>query len=551
MNVLLQDYAKSQAELRPEATAVVLGTYRMSYGELEQSSNRIAHLLAETGCKPGARVCLFVPKSPAAIVAMMATLKAGCIYVPIDITSPAARVEQIVRATKPHAVFVDVTATRLVDGVISLGAFQPDTIFISLSGDHQAGRNFDASLSARDWLEMSPSVLPGRRSSSEAAHILFTSGSTGVPKGVVLTHDNVVHFVEWARGYFGIRPSDRMSGHAPLYFDLSTFDVYGTFAVGAELHLVSPSKSMLPHVLADFIRGSELTQWFSVPSVLTFLATFDAVRDFPSLRRVVWCGDVLPIAILRYWMERVSHAVYTNLYGPTEATIASSYYTVTQPLENMLNSIPIGTACSGEELLVLDERLEPTSPGEIGDLYISGVGLSPGYWRDEERTNAVFLPHPRPRDHMTRIYRTGDLAKADEKGIVYFLGRRDSQIKHRGYRVELGEVEAALSSLDHIAECAVVGIGVDGLEGTAICCAYTLMPGTQIEIPDLKEALRIVLPVYMLPTRWLELAILPTNANEKIDRPRLRELFRERESEASPTHDATVAEVPARTPACG
>ena len=369
----------------------------------------------------------------------------------------------------------------------------------------------------------------------DPAHILFTSGSTGTPKGVVIPHRNVIHFVEWATRYFGTAPTDRISGHPPLHFDLSTFDVFGAFAAGAELHLVPPEINLLPNALAEFIRTSELTQWFSVPSLLSYLAKFDVVQfnDFPTLRRLLWCGEVIPTPALRYWMARLPHVTFTNLYGPTETTIASSYYRVPRCPEDDRASIPIGTPCDGEELLVLSETLQPVPPGEVGELYIRGVGLSPGYWRDPERTRAAFLPNPFASDPADRIYRTGDLAKIEDDGLVYFLGRADSQIKSRGYRIELGEIETALNALRYLRECAVVAIPTEGFEGTAICCAYVPHPGVPITPAALRSELSKVLPGPMLPSRWMAFEWLPRNANGKYDRRQLQEAFADNETVAA------------------
>jgi non-ribosomal peptide synthetase component F len=334
----------------------------------------------------------------------------------------------------------------------------------------------------------------------------------------------VVAFVEWAVDYFGTKPTDRVSGHPPLHFDLSTFDIYATFLAGAQLHLVPASANLVPHKLAELIRTAELTQWFAVPSTFTFMAKFGVVKDFPSLERVLWCGEVLPTPILLEWMRAVPHARFTNLYGPTEATIASSYYTMPGPPASETDPIPIGVPCAGEELLVLDGQLQPVPSGEIGDLFIAGVGLSPGYWRDEEKTSAAFLSDPRT-DGDARIYRTGDLARIGEDGLVHFLGRADSQIKHRGYRIELGEIETALTALEELNEVAVVGVDTGGFEGTSICCAYAPKAGADVEPAQLGAELRKVIPPYMLPGRWLSLEVLPKNVNGKIDRRGLRELF--------------------------
>jgi acyl-coenzyme A synthetase/AMP-(fatty) acid ligase len=260
---------------------------------------------------------------------------------------------------------------------------------------------------------------------------------------------------------------------------------------------------------------------------MTLMTKFDVIGagSLPDLRRVLWCGEVLPTPTLMYWMDRVRQATFTNLYGPTEATIASSYYTVPQPPADPGETIPIGRPCSGEELLVLDDRLEPVPPGQVGDLFIGGVGLSPGYWRDDEKTRQAFVGDP--RDPALRLYRTGDLARLGDDGLVYFVGRRDSQIKSRGHRIELGEIEAALGALKLLDEYAVVGVATDGFEGTAICCAYVPRAESEAEPAVLKRELRRLVPAYMLPSRWRRFERLPKNANGKIDRPRLRELFEE------------------------
>ena len=294
------------------------------------------------------------------------------------------------------------------------------------------------------------------------------NSSTGAPKGIIITHRNVVGFVEWAVGYFGIASNDRNSGHPPLHFDLSTFDIYATLMTGGELHMVPTELNLLPQKLAAFIRDSKLTQWFSVPSALTFMAKYNVVQqdDFPELKRILWCGEVLPTPTLVHWMKRLPHATFTNLYGPTEATIASSYYTVPAIPENEREPIPIGTACGGESLYVLDEQLRPVKSGEVGDLYIQGVGLSPGYWKDPEKTNGAFLSNPLGSVPGDRLYKTGDLATQGDDGLIQFLGRTDSQIKSRGHRIELGEIEAALNALPNLRESAVVAINTERFRGS-------------------------------------------------------------------------------------
>jgi amino acid adenylation domain-containing protein len=518
----LHEIVSRQALERPDATALVLNEERMSYAELDATSNRLARALIEAGCTRGDRIALALPKAPSTIAAMIATLKAGCAYVPIDVGSPAPRIAHVLRSAEPRVIFATPATAGLLAALVELGAIGEDVTIASFDEPVDVGRpTIDGPRVAR----LSSDGVPAAGHADDIAHLLFTSGSTGVPKGVAITHGNVLAFVEWAVAYFGIQPGDRVSGHPPLHFDLSTFDIYGSLLAGAELHLVPAALSAVPHRLADFIRRSELTQWFSVPTAMTHMAKLDTIRegDFPRLERVLWCGEVLPVPTLVHWMTRLPHATFTNLYGPTEATIASSYYTVPATPASETEPIPIGAPCAGESLHVLDGDLQPCPPGELGDVYIGGVGLSPGYWRDEERTAAAFRDVPLEGEPV-RLYRTGDLGRVGDDGLVYYLGRSDSQVKSRGYRIELGEIEVAIDALGVLREAAVVGVELDALDGVSICCAY--VPGNgEVDEKALVGRLRTSLPSYMIPSRWLALPGLPQNANGKIDRPRLRELF--------------------------
>ncbi len=537
MTSLLQQWVMQQAERRPEATALMMAGDRLTYGQLDALSNQLARTLRAAGCERGDRVCFLLPKSPLAIVTMLGILKADCSYIPVDPSSPARRAAKIVQSGAPRVILAGSRTAQLLDELLADASLRVATAVGWLEAGHAGadGEHVSPAFSLEDVRRAPSGPVNCRNTSADAAHILFTSGSTGTPKGVVITHDSVIHFVEWARRYFGIGPTDRLSGHPPLHFDLSTFDVFGTFAAGAQLHLVPPDLNLLPTALAQFIRAAELTQWFSVPSLLSYLAKFDVVKvnDFPTLRRLLWCGEVFPTPALRYWMTRLPHVTFTNLYGPTETTIASSYHTVPRCPEDDRAAIPIGSPCAGEELLVLNERLERVPPGEVGDLYIRGVGLSPGYWRDPEKTRAAFLSSPFASAPADRIYRTGDLARIGDDGLVYFLGRVDSQIKSRGYRIELGEIETALSALTCLRECAVVAVSTDDFAGTAICCAYVPSPGGAVTPGELRNALGKVLPAGMLPSRWMAFDRLPRNANGKVDRRQLQEAFSKHETLAA------------------
>ena len=283
----------------------------------------------------------------------------------------------------------------------------------------------------------------------------------------------------------------------------------------------------MPHEVATFIQERQLTLWFSVPSQMAYVARFDALagKDLTSLRHVVWCGDVLPTPSLLYWKHRLPGVTFTNRYGPTEATVASSYYTVPDDFDDPTASIPIGTACEGEELLVLDEQLARVPDGDTGDIHIRGVGLSPGYWRDPERTAAAFPQEPHATGGAGRLYRTGDRGRRGPDGLVHFLGRADFQIKASGYRIEPAEVENAILRIGEIAACTVVSVKVDDFSGSGVGCAYVLANGTPLRVGEIKKRLADKLPPYMVPTRWLVLDELPVDSRGKIDRVQARVLL--------------------------
>ena len=522
MTTLLHTAMSAHAQARPASTALVHGHERLTYGELERASNQLAATLRTQGCRKGDRVCMLMPKSITAIVAMFGILKADCAYVPLDPSSPASRLARVIALAECRLLLcAGHVSSTLTDLAVSV-----PSVAVGWLGEGPAPDvPLPMAFTLADCHTHTGDTLDYRNTSSDPAYVMFTSGSTGVPKGVVVTHDNVAHFLKWALPYFGTHPDDHISAHPPLHFDLSVFDIFGTLSAGATLHLVPPELNLFPHKVTEFIRRAELTQWFSVPSLLNYMAKFDVLEhgDFPSLRRILWCGEVFPTSGLIYWMQRLPHVTFTNLYGPTETTIASSYYTVPSCPERVDTEIPIGRPCGGEDLLVLDGMLHPVPPGGVGDLYIRGAGLSPGYWKEPEKTAAAFVADPeRPAE---RLYKTGDLARKDAEGLVYFHGRSDTQIKSRGYRIELGDIEAALDAIPLLREAAVVALPTEGFEGMAICCAYVAQPGHDVDPVRLRKDLSKTLPAYMLPACWEAMERLPRNASGKVDRPSLKDHF--------------------------
>jgi len=523
MTRYLQDLLTEQAERSPGTIAIQLNDETLSYGELDAWSTRLAHALRRHGCTEGDRICTLMPKSPRAIATLLGIYKAGCIFVPLDWESPASRLCSIVADSDPTMILAAGPVSGLLNELLTLPGCRHSIALALLDEDlvDQISPDLNSAFTLQDVknCSMDPIEL---LSPPDVAHILFTSGSTGAPKGVMVTHQSVLAFIDWAVKYFNIDNTDRVSGHSPLHFDLSIFDIFGAFAAGAELHLTPDNFKIRPDLLVAWIRDQRLTQWFSVPAAFTYVAKFDALKavKLPALKRIIWCGEVLPVPSLVYWMQHVPQASFTNLYGPTETTIASSYYKVLECPTDQITEIPIGRACDGETLRVLNKDMQPCRIGEIGDIYIAGVGLSSGYWKNEEASRQAFIIDPANGE---RCYRTGDLGRLGPDHEVYFVGRTDTQVKSRGFRIELGEIEAALNAIDILRESAIVALTSSNFDGVTLCCSYVARGNNPLSPVVLRAALSRALPWYMIPSRWQQHDTLPRNGSGKIDRPQLKE----------------------------
>jgi amino acid adenylation domain-containing protein len=520
VTAFVDDYLAASAERHPERTAVVDGDRSVTYAELHERSGRLSSLLREHGVRRGDRVGLYLDKSLEAVVGIYAILRVGATYVPLDPAAPPHRLAGIAANADLRLLITGREKADLWGELLEHGA-PVETLVALNASDHDVSDPGITLLTgdALDTQEADPPAAEGREP-SDLAYILYTSGSTGVPKGVMLSHANAISFVDWAAAEFEVRETDVLSSHAPLHFDLSVLDLYVAAKAGAALALVPGQLSLFPSELARWIRDTGITVWYSVPSILTLLVLRGKLQEtqLPQLRTILFAGEVFPTKYLHALMQLVPHVRFANLFGPTETNVCTWYevprWTGEPPL-----SIPIGKPACGDETFAVLEDGSIAPEGEVGELYVRGPSVMQGYWADPERTEATLLPDWRgdgretPAGHNT--YRTGDLVRLDENGDWIFLGRRDSQIKSRGYRIELGDIEAALGLHPSVVECAVVPIPDEVV--TNRIKAYVVVRD-DVGQDDLVAFVCERLPRYMAPELFEFRDELPRSSTGKVDR---------------------------------
>ena len=460
----LYTHVRHHARYRASATAVVGPDATLTYAEVDSLAARYAGSLIAAGVTKGDRVVLRMPKTARAVVLMQAVLRAGAIYVPIDPLTPESRVDRILRDCRP-----------------ALAVTEADSL-----------------------PDAPPLPEPVPVDPDDPAYILYTSGSTGEPKGVCLSHGNAEAFIRWVVETIRPSPSDRFANHAPFHFDLSVLDLYTAFHAGASVHLIPEPAGFDAPTLNRFLRSHAITIWYSVPSVLCLMmadATFPSPCEVP-LRVVFFAGENFPIRQLRQLRTAWNNVRFLNLYGPTETNVCTSYEVVDIEPDRGI-PVPIGAACSGDRVWAETASGGMAREGEEGELIVDGPTVMLGYW-------GARTPRVAP-------YRTGDWVRRLDAENFQFLGRIDNMVKVRGYRIELGAIEAALSLDPRIEQVAVLVEG-GGLDAKIV--AYVAGP----ECPGLLEVKRICaarLPRYMIVDRVRAIASLPLNRNGKVDRNRL------------------------------
>lgn len=514
MEYLVHQLLERAAQRSPGATAVVAGPQSITYGELDRRASQVAHFLRSHGITRGDRVALYLEKSIESVIAVYGIMKSGACYVPLDPHAPTMRlayilnncsVDWIVTSSAKRAQWPEVRRGPTGDrALLVLDDWSGDTI--------KEDRVYTA-----ESLDIEPGTPPEvALVDSDLAYILYTSGSTGNPKGVMLSHRNALAFVNWAAETFGISPDDRLSSHAPLHFDLSVFDLFAAAAGGAAVVVVPSQASLFPPELVRFIARERITIWYSVPSILSMLALRGGIMygSLSELRLVLFAGEVFPTKYLRQLVALLPQARFANLYGPTETNVCTWYEVAIIPSDDA-EPIPIGRAIANDEVFAVTDEGAPAKQGEVGELHVRGGTVMRGYWNDPDRTAKGLVPDPRGGVVVDRVYRTGDLVILDEHGDYHYIGRRDAQVKVRGYRIELGDVENALNSHPAVQECAVVAVP-DELVTNRLRAFVVAEPAVPGEVLISHCASRT--PKYMIPESIEFRDKLPRTSTGKIDR---------------------------------
>jgi amino acid adenylation domain-containing protein len=528
MAYLLQQLLTDAAARQPRRPAVAAGGCTLTYQELDRLSNKVARALLRLGVAPGDRVGILATKSAASVIGVYGALKAGGCYVPLDPKAPPERLGYVVGDSGTAVLLADeariAEAAALVSvtpGLRAMEVASPAGAIDRTEPPSPAGEPtpfLEWGAVASEPGDPLPEPLAIE---SDLAYILYTSGSTGTPKGVMISHRNSLTFVEWAAAAAGLSAEDRVCSPAPLHFDLSVFDIFATCRAAACLAVIPEGGATFPVSIAKWLESEQISVWYSVPSVLTLLACFGNLPQFDlsRLRTVIFAGEVFPPKYLARLRDELPHPRYLNWYGPTETNVCTAFEVPPGRMDD--GPVPIGMPCANTEVFaVTDQGRRVSQPGEEGELYVRGPSLMQGYWGLPAKTREVLLQNPFRAAYDDRVYRTGDLVTLDPAGNYFYLGRRDAMVKIRGYRVELGEVEAALYRHPAITEAAVLPV-VDELLGSRLRAVISADHAANLTRETVLDLCRQSLPSYMVPDVVEFRAALPRTSTGKVDRPSL------------------------------
>lgn len=519
--------------------AVRCGDRSISYGDLEHLSNQLCYSLIKVGVSYRDRVGIYLDKSIESIIAIFGILKAGAAYVPLDTGAPTDRIAKITNDCMPTAI---ISSSSKIANLLDKIPFSCAVVIV----DDKDVDDVDVEQKLADrrivkWSDVlgCSVVHTANIIEEDLAYILYTSGSTGMPKGVMISHRASIVFVNWSYYEFKLLPGEVIANHAPLHFDLSIFDIFTTIKSGGTILLIPSTISLFPSNLTSLIVKEEINVWYSVPSILIKMILYGKMEqlNFSKLRLILFAGEVFPIKYLHLLMQLIPNAIYYNLYGPTETNVCS-YYKVASDCS--MEVIPIGKACPYNKLALLSndkiKYIDTFTKGinsvdadiTEGELCVRGPNVMTAYWRNLEAT------HTKKRQATVSdigddvLYCTGDWVKQDADGNIIYLGRIDNMIKSRGYRIELDEIESVLHRHPNIYRAAIVAL--PDLENTNLIKAFVVLHNSannNDEVLDAKEVKSFCskyLPRYMVPTFVEICKELPETQNGKIDKVKLKKL---------------------------
>ena len=496
------DYLDETVARVPDKLAFVDENEGMTFRQLYDTMNSVGTYLAEGGYAHEP-VLVFMDKSVRTIATFFGVIAAGCFYVPIDEEMPAARIRLIVENCKPRLCVCDESTIEKAK------SFAGDTncvLYTALAGTTPDETKIRAIRAAA--LDTDP------------LYIVFTSGSTGVPKGVAACHRSVLDYVEQLSETLGFSEDTVFGNQSPLYFDACLKELYPTIKFGATTYLVPRQLFMFPTKLVEYLNEKKINTVCWVVSALTMISaygTFERVKP-EYLRTVAFGSEVFPVKQFKLWREALPEAKFTNLYGPTECTGMSCYFHVEREMKED-EPIPIGRPFKNTQILLLSDDGKQVPDGEVGEICIRGTCVTLGYYNNPEKTREAFVQNPLQSAYPELIYKTGDLGRLNDRGELVFVSRKDYQIKHMGHRIELGEIEANVNAMDGVKLCGCIYFK----EKERIVLYYV----GDMESPALMTELKKVLPRYMLPNRTIRLEEMPFTANGKINRVRLKEMYEE------------------------
>jgi D-alanine--poly(phosphoribitol) ligase subunit 1 len=496
MQKLAIEYLQNTKNKFPEKTALVDEGQEITFIQLWNTSLALAYWINTEFKITNQPICVNLPKSINAVIALLAIQLSGNIYVPLDIETPLNRKNKILTALGSDRVLDQVGDNFRLAGKIFLNAWH-------------------------DMLGIEKFVQKNlsERKSEDALYIIFTSGTTGTPKGVTISNASVIDYIDWAIETYKISEKEVIGNQAPLFFDNSVLDLYLTLAKGCTLHLLPKDALRFPADFGAYVSSHKINFIFFVPSLLSNLVAFKVFEnnELSCLKKILFAGEAMPLNTLKLLRSGFPSALLSNLYGPTEITVDAIYWIFDGDIES-LDEVPLGKPCANHHVLFLDEEERLiTSANEIAEICIAGPGVALGYWNDPTTTGEVFISNPERKSHDEIIYKTGDLGyRSSKDGLIYMTGRKDNQFKHNGYRIEAGEIENALNPFV-LQSCVLYDS-----QKKRIMAFYTA--DEPESSPPFRNLLSGILPQYMIPHSFHKLDQLPTTPNGKVDLTTLRQI---------------------------